>query len=581
MNFLLDYNSLIYGVFLLCITFISNWSLFGAFLSGFFGAFSWVCVPEIRQRRSFIARTVIFFTLLVFGFPWWAIAVDAWILNSERYQIDVPVFWLLIHVFCLLAGCTVWLFWARYIKPEVNHFFHRMTRRSALERNQRTDVRDIKKHLPHAKSDYNPAKWLSADPLKKGLFIGLCERGKPVYIPYSRWRSSHIQVVGTSGCGKGVAVGMLLSQAQRAGEAIFVFDPKNDEWAPHVLRESARREGVPFFLINLEMNTPQLDLLTDATDFEVEEMLSSGFSLGDSGDIADHYRLKDRAAIRAISQLVNTGVRSVEELACNALTASYEKECEGAVFKLRELALCRAVSGVEGLDMRSVVQDGGYVYIIGSMDNARVLMAQKMLLVRLLQIVKKRDRIDDTPRQVCVFLDELKYLLCKKTLEGLGAARDKGLHFVMAHQSLADLRDAPKDLDPDAVVGAIVENCAIRIAYRVQNPDTALWLAKMSGEILVDEEVRRIEKNSGGAEMLTHDRVLRQSTRHLVDTNMLLNLPDRTAVIFGIGQPQFAHICPIIAPKMSLEVSAAPEQRITEGGGSLITPDHDYRHVDF
>ena len=250
--------------------------------------------------------------------------------------------------------------------------------------------------------------------------------------------------------------------------------------------------------------------------------------------------------------------------------------------------MCRAVSGVGGLNMASVVNEGGCIYIIGSMDNSRVLMAQKMLLVRLLQIVKKRDRIGGVPRQVCAFLDELKYLLSKKTLEGLGAARDKGLHFVMAHQSLADLRDGPKDLNPDAVVGAIVENCAIRIAYRVQNPDTALWLAKMSGEILVDDETRKIEKNIGGAEILSHDRVIRQSTRHLVDTNMLLNLPERTAVIFGARPPQFGHICPIIAPKKPLEVFRAPEQlrekvpeQRAEGSESINTLYSDYRHVDF
>jgi hypothetical protein len=589
MNFFDGSNSLIYEYFSLCVTFLLNWTIHGAFLSGFFGAFSLVCSAEKRQNRSLIARSAIFFTVFILFLPWWLPKVDAWLLNGSEQEFPIRFVWVFFHAFCLLAGCAVWLFLVRHLLPSINSFFHRMTRRSALERNQRTDVRDIKKHLPQAKSDYNPERWLSANPQKKGLFIGLCERGKPVYISYSQWRSSHLQIVGTSGCGKGVATGVLLSQALSAGEAVFVFDPKNDEWAPHVLRDAAQKEGVPFFLIDLGNNVPQLDLLAGATDFEVEEMLCSGFSLGDSGDIADHYRLKDRAAIRAVSQLVNTGSRSVEELACSELAASYEKECEGAVFKLRELALCRALSGVGGLNMASVVNEGGCIYIIGSMDNSRVLMAQKMLLVRLLQIVKKRDRISETPRQVCAFLDELKYLLSKKTLEGLGAARDKGLHFVMAHQSLADLRDGPKDLNPDAVVGAIVENCAIRIAYRVQNPDTALWLAKMSGEILVDDETRKIEKNIGGAEMLSHDRVIRQSTRHLVDINMLLNLPERTAVIFGAGPPQFGHICPIIVPKKPLEVFSAPEQqrekvterRVEGDSESINTLYNDYRHVDF
>ncbi|WP_135735470.1 TraM recognition domain-containing protein, partial [Klebsiella pneumoniae] len=117
----------------------------------------------------------------------------------------------------------------------------------------------------------------------------------------------------------------------------------------------------------------------------------------------------------------------------------------------------------------------------------------------------------------------------------------------------------PRDLNPDAVIGAVVENCSIRIAYRVQNPDTALWLAKMSGEIQVDDETRRIERNAGGAELLSHERSIRQSTRNLIDTNMLQNLPERTAVFFGFGRPQFAHICPILAEKQPLKIFVAPE----------------------
>lgn len=63
-----------------------------------------------------------------------------------------------------------------------------------------------------------------------------------------------------------------------AGETVFVFDPKNDLWAPHVLRQSAEQAAVPFYLVDLESDFGQLDLLAEATAFEVEELLSAGFS---------------------------------------------------------------------------------------------------------------------------------------------------------------------------------------------------------------------------------------------------------------------------------------------------------------
>ncbi len=85
----------------------------------------------------------------------------------------------------------------------------------------------------------------------------------------------------------------------------------------------------------------------------------------------------------------------------------------------------------------------------------------------------QRDRVKETPRPIAIFHDELKYHLSKPALEGLGAAWDKGVHIIMAHQSVADLKDCPADLKGDAVVGAVVENAKFKLVYRVMDPDTA------------------------------------------------------------------------------------------------------------
>jgi len=138
----------------------------------------------------------------------------------------------------------------------------------------------------------------------------------------------------------------------------------------------------------------------------------------------------------------------------------------------------------------------------------------------------------------------LKYHLSRPALEGLGAARDKGMHLILAHQSLGDLRDCPADLDAEAVVDGVVENCRLRVAYRVINPETAEWLAAMSGEILVDDETRRVERNAAGSEVMDHERTVRQATRYLVDVNMLLNLPDHEAPSVEIEKPAVPNIAP-------------------------------------
>ncbi|VFS87372.1 Uncharacterised protein [Raoultella planticola] len=86
------------------------------------------------------------------------------------------------------------------------------------------------------------------------------------------------------------------------------------------------------------------------------------------------------------------------------------------------------------------------------MRNSKIITAQRMLLVRLYQLAERRDRVTDVPRPIAIYLSELKYHLSRPALEGLGAARDKGVHIIMDHQSIADLKDCPADLKGDAVV---------------------------------------------------------------------------------------------------------------------------------
>lgn len=169
-------------------------------------------------------------------------------------------------------------------------------------------------------------------------------------------------------------------------------------------------------------------------------------------------------------------------------------------------------------------------------------------MVRLVQICEQRDRLKPQ-RPVCAFLDELKYHLSKPAMEIFGAARDKGLHAIVAHQSLADLRDVPSDLDADAVVGSVIENTGLKLIYKLQDPDTAEWLARRSGTKLVDEELRKVGRNVAQSEIIDDERTLRQGETYLVDTNMLQNLPKQVAVFFSEELPQFVGTSPVPTEK--------------------------------
>lgn len=395
-----------------------------------------------------------------------------------------------------------------------------MIKKSQLERNTRTDVREVKKMLPDSVS-YNPLDYIN---LSKGVFIGLDKDNHPQYISIKEFQSQHADIIGTTGSGKGVSASVLLYQAILLGEAVFVEDPKNDEWALHVLREACQKAEKKFIVIDLNNLNYQLDLLADISHEQLKELFNAGFNLAKKGEGVDFYRIADRRAARNTSAIYEKGM-TLRDLFNTDFVKSLKEEVPAFYGELEEIALINSINAHNGFSLKKTFDEGGCCYIIGSMRNQKIISSQRMILTRLIQIAETRDRINSKPRPVAIFLDELKYHLSRPALEGLGAARDKGVHIIMAHQSIKDLYDCPADLDGEAVAGSVIENCKFMLVYRLRDPDTAEWVARMTGSILVDDEMRKIKTDMALTEKIDTDRMIRQAERYYIDCNMLLNLP--------------------------------------------------------
>jgi hypothetical protein len=280
----------------------------------------------------------------------------------------------------------------------------------------------------------------------------------------------------------------------------------------------------------------------------------AGFSLAEKGDVADFYRIDDRKAAREAPMKATEEERqSFKGLFSSLYVQGLEDTIKAFYGKLEELSLVESINAVGGMRLQDVFDHGGCCYVIGSMRNSKILITQKMILIRLFQLAEMRDRVAGKPRPIAIFLDELKYHISKPAMEGLGAARDKGVHMLLAHQSVADLKDCPADLNGDAVVGAVVENTKFKLVYRLQDPDTAEWVSKMSGTILVDDETRYVESSKTLNEVVDDKRNIRMAERQYVDTNMLLNLPNFVSYIFTMNDvPKPSLIAPIKVQKQTL-----------------------------
>ena len=497
---------------------------------------------NLSQDREKARQFFLWASLLSLTFPILFYTSDFIFIRSIGRSLELPRDLFIDWGLRFAGGILLALVWLRFAQPRMNEVLDRMKAGTKLERNKKTDVREIHKFLPKP-IQFEPNKFIN---LKKGIFLGLDEDKKPFYLDFfpenPRRFVKHVQVVGTTGGGKGIALALMAAQFLERGEAIFFMDPKNDEWAPHVLYDAAKRLGKPFHYIDLNPPCgPQLNPFHGATREQIFELFQAGFSLVDKGSDADFHAIADRREAKKVAKLMaEKGLNAAQVYTAMAGNIDAEK-FDGRLREIAETPAINAIDG-QGVDLAKVIREGGCVYFVGSLRDDITKMIQRLILVRLYQLVEERDRIDGDPRLVAVVLDELKFHISRPAIDGMSTARDKGLHFILAHQSRGDLEDCPKDLTPKAVVDAIEENCKRRIVYQVQSPETARWLAEQSGEIQVDDEVRRITRNVAQAEIVDPERTIRQAERNFIDTNMLLNLPERVAVVYGQGLAKFVTI---------------------------------------
>lgn len=387
-----------------------------------------------------------------------------------------------------------------------------------------SDIREVWASVKQGKP-FDPTRYMC---LKKGVFVGLDEKERAVYVPLKEFRR-HWEIIGQTRAGKGLGACTLLDQAAQLGECVVILDPKGDTFMPSVMAASAQCAGVPFTLIDLrEGQPPQLNLLAGCTPQDIEEMLIQVFDLTEKGDNADIYRIQDRAAARLIA---GSGACSFPELYDKAAQMLDQSKTRRLYEALRELAFLPAIQTAAGIDLSEIVGRPGILYVTGSTRYEPVVRLQKAILLRVLQILDKRGQ-EKEGIWTALFLDEFKYLLSPAALQALGVIADRRCHLLLAHQSLGDLRDTT--LPAAAVEGAVLVNCALKLLFRTNDPDTATWEARVCGTVPVHTEVtqKTIFKfhNAEGS--------WRESARPIFDENILQSLPPFCAILVGAGVPR-------------------------------------------
>lgn len=424
------------------------------------------------------------------------------------------------------------------------------------------DVKDIIKHFKTL-TGFNPLQHID---IKKGCFIGLELNKTPLYIAWGKISKSHTQVLGASGTGKGIALSIISSQCVENGEAVIWIDPKFDRFSPRILSLAAKRAGKEYHFINLNLDQqPQFNILADASASEIEELLVAGFDLKGKGTDGDFHRGKDEdAAIKASKLAITQKIVSMPELIreCSKIESITSQEnFWRKLFKLEDLNVIHTEHGV---NLTNAIDKGSVIYIVGSTVNERVRMLQKMLLVRILQIITKQDRFAKKTITKCLVLDEFKHILSPAALTGLGVVRDFDTHLLLAHQSMGDLDSCP-GISRTEAEGVVLDNTPIKIIYKLGDSTQAEKLSKNSGKcpVFVEQTSKSLDEDSLGKGSWGQTHV------QLIDSDVLTHLPMSTdgknqvsaGVLFGVDEARifcvdhipisddFEMPVPVVAPR--------------------------------
>jgi len=540
-----------------------------------------MALSGLRSLSKLIAYSLIIFVLTVFMYLFFA-----FIGGPNTWSIYVVVrFWPFVFEYGrwtmygattgLIVGWWLWILIARKMEPRVANWLHSRTLKVERE-GTLTDARSVADHLPHGNFKIDHFDFFKKAKERNSMVMGVTEDNKAVLIPRPEWVTSHVQVVGPPGAGKGVLMSAVMAQAiTNFDDAVVYIDPKDDEWAPHVMAQACEQTGKPFIYIDLRSPTPQINPIEGINLRDMTELLIAGFGLGRQGGDSDHYRNFDRKAARQLARLVVDGDTSLPEMFDNArdvVDADILEKATGLLMQLEEVASITSIQTRHGLDLAHSIKNGGVVYIVASLRDEAILILIKIIITRLFQVIEKRA---DRDRHVTCCMDEVKFLLSMPVLSAMSTIRDKNCNLILTHQTLGDLRACGADIDADAVLETIKNTTPIKWIYRSKDPETVAWATAMSGRILVDKERREIQRNELLVETAVGERTVDQVERNLIDENMIMHMPNGCALSISSGIAKLAFASPIPTTKRTLAVTPAAPIKRTQPGDSLITKHSD------
>lgn len=446
-----------------------------------------------------------------------------------------------------VSGWIIGWLWERTASTWISHFGRKL--RFKVSDESLSDIREVAGRMKTRGYDPRTHYRLEAG----SLFLGLNGAGERVMLPLSDFEGRHMEVIGPTGFGKGVVVGVLLDQIVRLGSIegkpniVIAIMPKQDLWLPHVLERAAQAVGAEFLFFDMLKKEAGggWNPLASGGPSEKRSRIMSLLGMGETGSDADFYKLGEKEALDGILEEGKPGTLTQLYKAV-AKKVKDESEDKGGRPPLRAMSALGEIHRIEtfkvsaeeaGLDVVDLLSSRKprVLYVNSSLTNDTALKMTKALLLEITQQSISLSAQRKRSNRVWLFMDELRYLVSEQFDKALATVGMYDVHMIGAYQSPSDM-EKPDDrtLNGQALAHSVHTNMQLKLIYRVGMGDQARWVAEQTGtKYLSVTSGESAEVGRFGAEKWAGERRIDRKEEYFVSENELKSLPKRCGVLIA------------------------------------------------
>lgn len=397
---------------------------------------------------------------------------------------------------------------------------------------------------------YDPRKYYRTKDWEQ-IFVGLGADGKPKYIDTEIMRSTHMEVIGPTGCGKGVVVGVILDQliamngVRGAGNVVIAVMPKQDLWLPHVMERRAEAAGCDFRFFDMTRRAKGGGWapLAAGDTREKRTRLMSMLGMGESGSDADFYKLGEKRILDEVTERDDLGLVDLKSALEKEARKDSKRMAVRAIDTLSEFSKVDTFSvTAEQAGLRTMdVLEGDrpeIIYVNASLTDETILKMTRALILELTQQAMSLKSKGRRKTHVTLFIDELRFLVSEQFDKALATVAMYDMNVIVAYQSATDLEKVgDRNLNGKAISHSVHTNAQIKLIYRVGDEDQARWAAAQTGKQYKSVAGREeVKVDRFGSEKWGERLMVEKKEEFFYPENLFKSLPARAGVLIVPGK---------------------------------------------